>query len=63
MAFCFRQISESPLNKPIPTPASNRGGPVACLGGRVPDFAQLCLTNLDCAPSGMHGPRTFSNTF
>ena len=34
--FCF-QVRESPtlLNIPTPTPASDRGGPVACLGGPV----------------------------
>ena len=31
------QIRESPasLNIPTPTPAADRGGPVACLGGPV----------------------------
>ena len=33
----FIQISVSPLNIPIPTPASVRGGPVAYLGGPVED--------------------------
>ncbi len=33
--------SPAPLKLPTPTPAPDRGGPVACLGGPVP-----CLGNL-----------------
>ena len=38
----YVQVGEylSPINIPIPTPASDRGGPVACIGGPVP----VCLS-------------------
>ena len=48
MAF-FNNIFEPPLFIPIPTPASVRGGPVACIGGFVRirmGSPQISMTNV-----------------
>ena len=49
---------ESSINKPTPTPAPNRGGPAACLGGPV---AYLRCAPFSCPKSQLKGWESSEN--